>query len=64
MFAPLSLAAKERIASLLVPASIHPGDVVIQIGDVGDRFYILESGALVVEADELRLPIAPGGFVW
>ena len=63
MFAPLSLAAKERIASLLVPESVHPGDVVIRAGDIGDRFYILESGALEVEAGELSLPIEPGGFV-
>jgi CRP-like cAMP-binding protein len=62
MFAPLSLAAKERIASLLVPVSAHPGEVVIRAGDVGDRFYIVEHGALQVETVERRSAIGEGGF--
>jgi MFS family permease len=62
MFAPLSLAAKERVASLLVRASAHPGDVVVRAGDVGDLFYIVEDGALVVETADLRSAVGPGGF--
>ena len=62
MFAPLSLSAKERIASLLVPAPAPRGDVVIRAGDVGDRFYIVEAGTLVVETGEARSEIGPGGF--
>jgi MFS family permease len=62
MFAPLSLAAKERIASRLVPAPAHPGDVVILAGDVGDRFYIVEDGSLTVETAERRATIGAGDF--
>ena len=62
MFTPLSLSAKERIASLLVPTPAQPGDVVIRAGDVGDRFYIVEAGTLAVEAGEARSQIGPGGF--
>jgi MFS family permease len=62
MFAPLSLAAKERIASLLVPTSADPGEVVIRAGDVGDRFYIVGHGALEVETAERRSAIGEGGF--
>ena len=71
MFAPLSLAAKERIASLLVHTAVHTGDVVIRAGDLGDRFYIVEAGALVVETSERQTvvetserqtTVVPGGF--
>jgi len=50
MFAPLSMAAKERVATRLVPLSAHPGDVVIRAGETGDRFYIVGDGALRVSA--------------
>ena len=41
LFAPLSLVAKERIASHLVQVDVAAGDVVIRTGDVGDRFYVV-----------------------
>jgi len=49
MFAPLSLAAKEQIASALVQVTAEPGDVVIRRGDVGDSFYIVADGRLTAE---------------
>jgi hypothetical protein len=51
MFAPLSLAAKERLASHLVPVSIAAGEVVIRAGDLGDRFYIVGAGELDIDVD-------------
>jgi MFS family permease len=51
MFAPLSCAAKERVAANLVPVSVQAGDVVIRAGDVGDRFYIVGEGELDILAD-------------
>jgi hypothetical protein len=48
MFAPLSIAAKERVAASLVPVSVPAGGVVIRAGDAGDRFYIVGSGALEI----------------
>jgi MFS family permease len=51
MFAPLSIATKERIASNLAPVSVHAGEVVIQSGDHGDRFYLVAAGELDVVAD-------------
>jgi hypothetical protein len=51
MFAPLSIAAKERIAASLVPVSVPAGDVVIRAGDAGDRFFIVGSGALAIACD-------------
>jgi MFS family permease len=50
MFAPLSLATKERVASSLVPISVSAGDVVIRAGDDGDRFYIVAAGELDINA--------------
>ena len=41
VFAPLSLVAKERIASHLVQVDVAAGDVVIRTGEAGDRFYIV-----------------------
>jgi MFS family permease len=50
MFAPLSLATKERVASSLVPISVSAGDVVIRAGEDGDRFYIVGDGELDIDA--------------
>jgi len=50
MFAPLSVAAKERVASQLVEAVVHAGDVVIRTGEPGDRFYIVGDGELDIDA--------------
>ncbi len=51
MFAPLSIAAKERIASNLISVPIRAGDVVIRSGDHGDRFYLVGTGELDIDAD-------------
>ena len=49
MFAPLSVAAKERVAANLVPISVRTGDVVIRKGDPGDRFYIEGDGQFEID---------------
>jgi MFS family permease len=54
MFAPLSIAAKERVAANLVPLSVEAGEVVIQTGEVGDRFYIVADGELDIFAEGLH----------
>jgi MFS family permease len=51
MFAPLSLAGKERVAASLVPVSVSAGELVIRAGDAGDRFYIVDDGELEIDAD-------------
>jgi MFS family permease len=51
MFAPLSVAGKERIASKLSPRPVHAGEVVITAGDEGDHFYIVGDGELDIDAD-------------
>ncbi len=50
MFAPLSVATKERVAARLVPISVSAGERVIRAGDAGDRFYIVGEGELDVDA--------------
>ncbi len=50
MFAPLSVAAKERVAANLVPISVSAGEVVIRAGDPGDRFYIVGDGEFQIDA--------------
>jgi MFS family permease len=51
MFAPLSLATKEELATRLVPLRVGAGEVVIRAGDRGDRFYIVAGGELRVDVD-------------
>ena len=46
MFAPLSLAAKEHLATKLTPVDVSAGNRVINAGDAGDRFYIVDTGDL------------------
>jgi MFS family permease len=52
MFAPLSICTKELIAGGLVPVAVAAGDTVIRAGDEGDRFYIVGSGELEIEAPD------------
>lgn len=52
MFAPLSLAGKERLATKLFAVDVAAGEVVLRAGEVGDRFYIVDSGSLRIGFDE------------
>jgi MFS family permease len=54
MFAPLSVAAKERVAANLVPLSVQAGELVIRAGETGDRFYIVGAGELDISAEGLH----------
>ena len=51
MFAPLSIAMKERVAANLVPVSFSADELIIRAGDAGDRFYIISAGELDIDAD-------------
>ena len=46
MFAPLSIALKERVAASLAPVSVTAGESVLRAGDVGDRLWIVGGGEL------------------
>jgi MFS family permease len=52
MFAPLSLAAKERLATRLLRFDVPAGATVMRAGDVGDRFYIVDSGVVRIELNQ------------
>jgi MFS family permease len=54
MFAPLSLATKERLAGQLIYLSVDVGECVVRAGDVGDRFYIVDSGELDVDVEGIH----------
>jgi MFS family permease len=54
MFAPLSIAAKERVAAKLVPLSVHAGELVIRAGGTGDWFYIVGDGELDISGEGLH----------
>lgn len=60
MFAPLPLAAKEHMAAALTAVSVARGDVVIRVGEPGDRFYIVGEGELEVDAPEVRARAVAG----
>ena len=51
MFAPLSAQAIERLAANLQPTVAEAGIHLINQGDVGDRFYILEEGRALATVD-------------
>jgi MFS family permease len=62
MFAPLSLAAKERVATHLVPMAVSAGDLVIRAGDTGDRFYIVGEGELDIDVDGRHAIAGPADY--
>jgi len=62
MFAPLSIAVKERLAATLAPVSVSAGEIVIRAGDVGDRFYIVAGGELDIDAGGLHAAACEGDY--
>lgn len=50
MFAPLSIAMKERVAANLVQVTLSADEPIIRAGDAGDRFYIISAGELDIDA--------------
>jgi MFS family permease len=62
MFAPLSITAKERVASSLVRVAVAAGERVIRAGEAGDRFYIVGSGTLEIDAPGRRVTAGPADF--
>lgn len=64
MLHPLPLPAIEQLARGLEPVSVSAGQVVVGQGDVGDRYYVIESGAAEVIGDgRLVATLGPGeGF--
>ena len=51
MLNPLPLPAMEQLARGLEPVAVPAGQVVFSQGDVGDRYYVIESGRAEVVGD-------------
>jgi MFS family permease len=62
IFAPLPLAAKDRVAGRLLPVVVPAGETVIHAGDVGDRFYIVGDGELEIDAGDLSVTVRRGDY--
>jgi len=62
MFEPLSLAAKERLATKLVPLDVQAGTAIIRAGDVGDRFYLVDSGTVRIGLENGERQSGPGDY--
>jgi hypothetical protein len=61
LFEPLSLVAKEHLATRLTRLQLEPGEVVIRTGEAGDRFYIVSDGELEV-TNGASGSVRPGDF--
>jgi MFS family permease len=62
LFAPLSVAAKEHMATKLVELPVAKGEVVIRAGDAGDRFFVVADGEFEIATDVARAKARPGDF--
>jgi len=51
MLRPLPLPSLEQLARGLQPVTLPAGEVVFRQGDVGDRYYVIESGQVEVVGD-------------
>lgn len=49
LFAPVPAPALEAAAAALTGVDVPVGEAIIREGEVGDRFYVLESGSVTVE---------------
>ena len=63
IFAALPEPILERLARALIPVEAAAGDVVIQEGDEGHRFYAIEEGTVVVsKAGRWVAELGPGDY--
>ena len=63
MFAPLPLGVIEELASSLEPLTFAPNDDLMRVGEPGDRFILIDSGTVEVEAAGAPVrTIGPGGY--
>jgi MFS family permease len=49
LFAPVPAPALEAAAAALVPVAVAAGTTIIREGDIGDRFYVIETGSVAVD---------------
>ncbi|MDX6424210.1 MAG: hypothetical protein QOI67_1681 [Gaiellaceae bacterium] len=63
IFAPLSIALKERVAASLVSVSVSAGELVIRAGDAGDRFYIVAGGELDIDVGGMHATAREGDYL-
>jgi hypothetical protein len=61
MFAPLSLAVTELLATDLEPHHFAPGVVVVREGEPGDRFYVIVEGTATVTVRGVPRPTLHAG---
>ena len=59
MFAPLPAPSIERVVRDLTPIRLPAGEVLIEEGEIGDRYFIVRTGRLVVSQN--GVPIASQG---
>jgi CRP-like cAMP-binding protein len=63
LFAPLPAPTLESLAHALVPVRLQTGEEIFRQGDVGDRYYIIDSGEVDVLIDgEVVNVMEPGGY--
>jgi MFS family permease len=62
MFGPLSLAAKERLATKLLPLEVSAGATIVRAGDLGDRFYLIDCGAVRIGLEGGEKQSGPGDY--
>jgi CRP-like cAMP-binding protein len=61
-FDGLTMLPLESLAARLQRAAYAPGEVIVREGDVGDRFYLVDSGRVVVTIDKYWVAeLGPGG---
>jgi MFS family permease len=63
IFSPLPEPILERLASELIPTEVPAGTTIFRTGDEGDRFYVIDKGAVEVHVDSATpVKLGPGEF--
>lgn len=63
IFAPLPAPTLEQLAGRLTAVSVAAGDEIIRRGDLGDNFYLVETGEVEAQLDDRVVLLAAGeGF--